>query len=147
MAIVCAQVTRSPYGLRDGLSPARSVFEALVRPCSVRPRARGRVVRAVVRGGGTLNERSSSWKQGRARSTGLLATIHTRAREICGILSCTSMHFQALSCNGRLPKGCKIKYFASKKGTHNAGVEGSSPSLSTNQISVIPRQGEFASPP
>jgi len=24
------------------------------------------------------------------------------------ILSCTSMHFQALSCNGRLPKGCKI---------------------------------------
>jgi hypothetical protein len=33
------------------------------------------------------------------------------------------------------------------KRTHNAGVEGSSPSLSTNQISVIPRQGEFASLP
>jgi hypothetical protein len=58
-------------------------------------------------------------------------------REICGNLSCTWMHFQALSCNGRLPKGCKIKHFASKKGTHNAGVEGSSPSLSTNQISVL----------
>src|ERR1700733_539089 len=43
-------------------------------------------------------------KQGRARSASLLATIHSRAREICGILSCTSMHFQALSCNGRLPR-------------------------------------------
>jgi len=35
-------------------------------------------------------------------------------------LSCTSMHFQALSCNA-----------------HNAGVEGSSPSLSTNYLTLI----------
>jgi len=68
----------------------------------------------------------------RVRACGWPLTIQVRAREICGNLSCTSMHFQALSCNGRLPKCCKIKYFASKKGTHNAGVEGSSPSLSTN---------------
>jgi len=40
-------------------------------------------------------------KQG---AQGLLATMHSRAREIRGDLSCTSMHFQALSCNGRLPK-------------------------------------------
>jgi len=56
------------------------------------------------------------------------------------------MHFQALSCNGRLPKGCKIKHFASKKGTHNAGVEGSSPSLSTNQISVVAIYSWIAKP-
>ena len=47
------------------------------------------------------------------------------------ILSCTSMHFQALSCNGRLPKSLQIRYLASTDGAHNAGVEGSSPSLST----------------
>jgi hypothetical protein len=41
------------------------------------------------------------------------------------------MHFQALSCNGRLPKSLKIRYLASTDGAHNAGVEGSSPSLST----------------
>ena len=66
--------------------------------------------------------------------------IHSRAREICGNLPCTSVHFQVLSCNGRLPKSLKSE-------THNAGVEGSSPSLSTNRFSVIPRRGEFASPP
>ena len=55
--------------------------------------------------------------------------MHSRAREICGNLYGTSMHFQALSCNGRLPKSLEIRYLVS---THNAGVEGSSPSLSTN---------------
>jgi hypothetical protein len=49
----------------------------------------------------------------------------------CGNLSCTSMHFQALSCNGRLPNLFGISYLRSKQGTHNAGVEGSIPSLST----------------
>jgi hypothetical protein len=66
-------------------------------------------------------------KQGRARSAGLLATIHSRAREICGILSCTSMHFQALSGNGGLPNVEKSDTWP----PHNAGVKGSSPSLST----------------
>ena len=47
------------------------------------------------------------------------------------------MHFQALSCNGRLPKGCKIRYLASTDGAHNAGVEGSSPSLSNKSIKYL----------
>ena len=34
------------------------------------------------------------------------------------------MHFQALSCNGRLPKSLQIRYLASTDGTHNAGVKG-----------------------
>jgi hypothetical protein len=51
-----------------------------------------------------LVRKFSERKQGHARSAGLLATIHTRAREICGDLSCTSMQFQALSCDGRLPE-------------------------------------------
>jgi hypothetical protein len=46
---------------------------------------------------------------------------HSRAEEICGNLSCTSVHFQALSCNGRLPKGCKIRYLVSTVGTHMPG--------------------------
>ena len=41
----------------------------------------------------------------RVRACGWPLTIQVRAREICGNLSCTSVHFQALSCNGRLPKG------------------------------------------
>jgi hypothetical protein len=69
--------------------------------------------------------------------------MHSRAREICGNLYGTSMHFQALSCNGRLPKSLEIRYLVS----HNAGVEGSSPSLSTNQISAIATQAESAFSP
>ena len=44
------------------------------------------------------------WKQGRAWSAGLLATIHSRAREICGILSCTSMHFRHLAATAVCPE-------------------------------------------
>ena len=36
------------------------------------------------------------------------------AQENCGNLSFTSMHFQALSCNGRLPKLFRIRYLSSK---------------------------------
>jgi hypothetical protein len=68
----------------------------------------------------------------RVRACGCPLTIQVRAREICGNLSCTSVHFQALSCNGRLPESLKISYLCLRRGTHNAGVEGSSPSLSTN---------------
>ena len=57
--------------------------------------------------------------------------IRLHAREIGGNLSCTSMHFQALSCNGRLPELFRISYLRSNQGTHKAGVEGSIPSLST----------------
>jgi hypothetical protein len=80
---------------------------------------------------------SSSWKQRRARSAGLHATIHSRAREICGNLCCTSMHFQALSCNGRVPKSLKIRYLASTDGAHNAEVVGSRPTLATKSIKYL----------
>jgi hypothetical protein len=51
--------------------------------------------------------RIAAAEQGRVKSASLLATIHSRAREICGSLSCTSMHFQALSCNDRLPRSLR----------------------------------------
>jgi hypothetical protein len=57
--------------------------------------------------------------------------------------------FWALSCNGRPPKFCKISYLGSSHGTHNAGVEGSSPSLSTNYIpppAPLSEEGELLWP-
>ena len=82
----------------------------------------------------------------RMRESRSFGSVRGEGREVLAYsenLSYTWMHFQALSCNGRLPKGCKIKHFAFKKGTHNAGVEGSSPSLSTNPIRVIAVAAEF----
>jgi len=51
-------------------------------------------------------------------------------RKIRGNRLCTLLHFRALSCNGRLPNSWKFRHLCSTQGTHNAGVEGSSPSLS-----------------
>jgi hypothetical protein len=49
---------------------------------------------------------SNRLNSGRAASTIIRAaasrTVENSARKICGNLSCTSMHFQALGCNGRL---------------------------------------------
>ena len=77
----------------------------------------------------------------RVRACGWPLTIHVRAREICGNLFCTSVHFQALSCNGATAACPKVEK------SHNAGVEGSSPSLSTNRISVIPTDAKSACSP
>ena len=76
----------------------------------------------------------------RMRESRSFGSVRGEGREVLAYsesLSCTSMHFQALSCNGRLPKGRKIRYLASTDGAHNARVEGSSPSLSINRIRVI----------
>jgi hypothetical protein len=56
---------------------------------------------------------------------------------LCGALSCQMQ---------RAPRGklLKLQIRFSKPWTHNAGVEGSSPSLSTNQIRVIPTVAGFA---
>jgi len=45
--------------------------------------------------------------------------------------SCAPPHFHALSCNGRLPEPRKINSLSVTARTHNAGVNGSNPSLST----------------
>ena len=52
------------------------------------------------------------------------------------------MHFQALSCNGRLPKSLQIRYLASTDGAHNAGVEGSRAIVDLKRFAL--RLGLFA---
>ena len=65
--------------------------------------------------------------------------IRLRPRKIRGNRLCTLLHFRALSCNGRLPELLKISYLHLSHGTHNAGVEGSSPSRSTMHLNKINR--------
>jgi hypothetical protein len=68
-------------------------------------------------------------------------------REFCGSQLCSVVLRRANVQRAPLGKLLNLQVTSSQLLAHNAGVEGSSPSLSTNQISVIPRQREFASPP
>jgi hypothetical protein len=69
--------------------------------------------------------------------------LHFRARGICGNLSCTSMHFQALSCNGRLPKVENSDTWLRQSALIMPGSR-VRPSLSTNQIRVMAMGAEIA---
>jgi hypothetical protein len=93
-----------------------------------------------------MPRRDPKWKH---VPRGAASTSCIRPREIRGNRLCTSLHFRALGCNGRLPKLWKISCLDSGYGTHNAGVEGSSPSLSTNYIpppAPLSEEGELLWP-